>query len=904
MITKLREYRAEAILRDGRSIYLRALRDGDRQGLRELFRQLSPGSVHFRFFRFKKWLTESELAHFTDLDFVRDAALIAAFMEQGKERIIGVGRYSSLEESDGPQRAEVALAVAEAFQGKGAGTLLLAHLAAIARRNGIAEFRGDVLEENDKMIEGFSSLGFHMERRHEPGTVHYRFPTEATDEFSSAQLRRERIATAASVRSFLNPRAIAIVGASRRQDTIGAALLGNLMRCGFKGNLYPVNPSTPEIEGLKAYPTVTAIQAPVDMALIVVPAAAVEPAIEDCARAGARSVVVISAGFGEVSAEGRQTEKRLRQLARSSGMRLVGPNCMGVINTAPEISMNANFAPVWPPAGSVGLLSQSGALGYGILNLTPDLKFGISTFVSVGNKADVSVNDLLCYWSEDPNTKVIMLYLESFDDPAKFARLAPEIARRKPIVAIKSGRTTAGTRAASSHSAALASSDIAVEALFKQSGIIRAQTVEQLLDITRFLSAQPLPAGRGVGAITNAGGPGILLADACEAHGLILPEYSAASKDALRKFLPMQAGLANPIDMIASATPEQYARAIEIAGADPDVDSLILIYLPPGLHPADEMFKAMQDAIERVPAEKPVLAVLMSAHGLPPLVCAEPRGRIPAYGFPENAAVALSAAYQYSAWRKREKGNILTLDAHAKQEIRALIGRALASAAGPVWLNTSDLAAILHAAGIDFAAAQEASLDEAPALAERLGYPLVAKVQAEGVLHKSDVGGVLLGLKSRAEVTAAVATLAERMKAIGVRLERVLLQREVREGIEALAGVTVDPNFGPMLVCGLGGVLVEVIKDVAFHLPPASDTDAAGMISQFRTSVLLNGYRGAPAGDREALVQVIQRVSALIEVIPELQELDLNPIKVLPPGRGAVVVDGRMKIGIEETSKN
>jgi acetyl coenzyme A synthetase (ADP forming)-like protein len=893
----VRAYLAEAILRDGRSIYIRALQSDDRQGLLDLFNQLSPRSVYFRFFRFKQWLTQAELAQFTDLDFDMEVALIAAVREGDGERILGVGRYSMLPESDGARQAEVALAVADAFQGKGAGTLLLEHLAVIARRNGITEFRADVLEENARMIEVFTSIGFQVERCRDSGVIHFSFPTEPTAEFVEAQMRRERLAIAESVRSFLKPSAIAIVGASRKHGTIGAALLANLRRCNYQGTLYPVNPGAQEIDGIPAFPTVSAIQKPVDMALIAVPAAVVEDAIKDCARAGVRSVVVISAGFGEVSAEGRQTEKRLRQLARSAGMRMVGPNCMGVINTAPEVSMNANFAPVWPPAGTIGLLSQSGALGYGILDLTPDLNIGISTFVSVGNKADVSVNDLLAYWSEDPATQVIMLYLESFDQAGKFARMAPEIARQKPIVAVKSGRSTAGTRAASSHSAALASSDVAVDTLFEQSGIIRAGTVEQLLDITRFLSSQPLPPGKRVGAITNAGGPGILLADACEIQGLVLPEYAPATKEALRKFLPMQAGLANPIDMIASATPEQYARAIEIASADPNVDSLILIYLPPRLHSPEDMIKAIKAAVERVPAEKPVLGVFMSARGVPPVVCDGPRGRIPLYGFPENAAVALSSAYRYASWRKRPQGSVLTLDARAKRDIRTVIDRVLASANGPVWLEPTDLALVLQAAGIEFAAAEEAGLDEAPAVADRLGYPLVAKVQAEGVIHKSDVGGVILGLKSRAEVAAAIATMKERMMSIGVELQRVLLQREIRGGIEALAGVTVDPNFGPMLVCGLGGVLVEVIKDVAFRLPPVNDIDAAEMIGKLRAGILLDGYRGAPAGDRKALAQVLQRVSALIEIIPELQDLDLNPIKVLEPGSGAVVVDGRMRIG-------
>lgn len=707
----------------------------------------------------------------------------------------------------------------------------------------------------------------------------------------------EQNAAARSISPILNPSAVALIGASRQPGSIGAALLANLKRCGFTGPIYPINPKAAEIDGLKAYPAVSAVGAPIDMALIAVPAPLVEGAIRDCARAGVRGVVIVSSGFGELSQEGREVEKRLRDICRASGMRMVGPNCMGVLNTDPSISLNAVFVPPWPPAGNIGLLSQSGALGYVILDRIEALNIGLSTFISVGNKVDVSGNDLLAYWSEDPRTDVIVLYLESFGNPRKFARVAPEVAQRKPIVAIKSGRSAAGTRAATSHSASLANLDVAVDALFEQSGVIRTSTLEELMDVAVLLANQPVPAGPRVGVISNGGGPGILLADACEARGLTLPELAPGTVGALRQVLPRMAGLANPIDMIASATAAQYAASIELVGRDPNIDALIVIYLPPHLHDPAEVASAICEAAGKVPLEKPVLTVLMSSRGVPMPASSGPRGRLPSYSFPENAAIALAAAERYSRWRNRPAGRCLSLTPSAQAQIRAVIDRIVGRNDKPVWLEPEDLAMVLQAAGIEFAVAEEAHVRDAASVSERLGYPLVLKILAPNVLHKSDLGGVVLGLHSRDEVAEATDHLVRKMKAAGITTDHVLLQREIKGGIEALVGVTTDPTFGPLLVCGLGGVLVELIKDVSFRLTPVSDVDAAEMVSRLRSARLLDGYRGIPAGDRAALIDVILRVSALVELVPELRELDLNPVKVLPPGEGAIVVDGRMRVG-------
>ena len=897
-VTEPRLYATDALLRDGGSIHIRAIRPDDKQRLLALFENLSSRSIYFRFFQTKQRLTDAELHYFTELDFTRDVALVATLQEGQEEYIIGVGRYFRITENGKlTTHAEVAFTVADAHQGRGVGTLLLEHLAALARMQGIDTFEAYVLGENNRMLEVFEASGFTVQRALDTGVFHVSFPTAETPQVRTASSERERVAAAQSMRAFFNPRSVAVVGVSRRGEGIGAALLGNLQRAGFTGQLYPIHPHAAEINSLPAFPRVSAVGAPVDLALIAVPAAAVEEVVADCATAGVHGVVVISSGFAEVSAAGRETEQRLRALVRASGMRLVGPNCMGLLNTDPEVALNATFTtPTLPPAGNIGMLSQSGALGLAMLDYVQSLHIGLSTFVSVGNRADVSSNDVLAYWADDPCTDVIVLYLESFGNPRRFARIAPDVARHKPIIAVKSGRSAAGSRAAASHSAALATSDTAVEALFEQAGVIRANTLQELFDVAVLLATQPMPPGPRVGVVTNAGGPGILLADMGETHGLVFPELTPETTAALRTFLPAQAGLANPIDMIASATPAQYARTIELVGTDPNIDALIVIYIPPLVTEPAEIAQAIADGAGNVPVSKPVLTVFMTSQGIPAVLNAGPRRTIPTYIFPENAALALSAAVRYGRWRTQPRGTPLRLSPFAHSAARAVVERVLTKATGPVWLQPGDVAAVLQAAGIALAAIEQTSPAEAVATAERLGYPLVAKVVSPDILHKSDVGGVILGLDTPAAVASAVQTLVARMQQRQVRLDGILLQRQISSGIEALVGVTSDALFGPLLVCGLGGTLVKVVRDVAFRLIPVSDVEATEMLGKLRANVLLEGYRGAPPGDREALMTLLLCVSALAESIPELQEFDLNPVKVLSPGEGVIALDGRMRL--------
>lgn len=886
-------YAVNEILRDGTSIHIRAIRPDDKDRLLEHFTGLSPQSRYQRFFGTKRGLSREELKALTELDFQTHVGLVATLFGGVEEKIIGVGRYIVDRE---PTRAEVAFAVLDEYQGRGIGTVLLEHLSRIARAGGITEFVADVLAGNRKMLDVLGESGFPVKRSIESGVVHVALLTTETEQSIRALEDREQRAAAQSMARVLRPRSVAIIGASRDPQKIGGAILANMKRDGFKGPIYPINPHYSEVQGLKAFASVSEVGAPVDIAIITVPAPAVEGAVADCARMGVAGVVVITSGFAEVSEQGREAERKLLELVRSSGMRMIGPNCMGIINTDPSVNLNATFAPVPPPRGHIGMFSQSGALGIAVLDYFRARHLGVSTFVSGGNRADVSSNDLLAHWADDDDTRAIVLYLESFGNPRKFSRLAPIVARRKPIVAVKAGRSAAGTRAAQSHSAALASSDVAADALFEQAGVIRTNTLGEMFDVVTMVSQQPVPKGPRVAVVTNAGGPGILFADGCEARGLAVPQLDPKTLAALRSYLSERSGFANPIDMTAAAGPEHFERTIALVGSDPNVDALVAIYIPPMVTNPEAVAAAIARGAGKVPADKPVLSVFLSSAGAPATLNSGPRGLLPCYDFPENAAMALAAAYRYGRWLGRPQGRPLTLTPFARATIRAVIDRVLDRATEPVWLAPDDLALVLRAAGIESVRAERTTVESVVETADRLGYPLVAKVIAPGIVHKTEVGGVIMGLENASAIAAAAATLAERMRARGTQLEGILLQQEVREGIEALVGVASDPTFGPLIACGTGGVMAELMRDVSFRLHPVTDTDAADMVNSLRLKRLLDGYRGAAPGDREALLGVIMSVSALVEAVPELTELDLNPLKVLPPGKGAIVIDARMRV--------
>jgi len=690
---------------------------------------------------------------------------------------------------------------------------------------------------------------------------------------------------AQSVRVFFEPRSVAVVGAARQRGKIGAEILHNLVSAGFTGEIHPVNPNADSIEGRKCYPNVRAIPGELDLAVIVVPAAAVLEVVDDCIAKKVQAIVVITAGFGETGEEGREREARLLEKVRAAGIRMVGPNCMGLLNTDPDVRLNATFAPAYPPAGRVALSSQSGALGLALLDYASDLNLGISTFVSVGNKADVSSNDLIQYWAADSNTDVILLYLESFGQPGLFGRLARRITRRKPIVAVKAGRSRAGARAASSHTGALAETDTVVGALLRQAGVIRTETLEELFDVAALLAHQPAPRGRRVAIVTNAGGPGILAADACEALGLELPALRRETAETLRSFLPAAASVANPVDMLASAPPDHYARTLRAVLADPGVDSVLVIFIPPIAADTDAVARAIAEEA-KAPHDKTLLTIFMSAKGAPALL-----RPVPSYAFPEFAAAALARAVQYGEWRTRPEGAIPEFRDLRLDHARAIVDRSLAAGGG--WLGPADAAALISDFGIAAAPLRVAAdPDDAARAAAEIGFPVAIKAVGPAILHKTEVGGVRLNLRSPDEVRAAAEDLRARL---GAELTGILVQGMVPGGVEVVAGIVQDPTFGALIMYGSGGTLVELLADVAFRLHPITDADAAAMLEEVRGTALLRGFRGAPPGDETALRELLLRLSALAEACPEVQEMDINPVKVLE--RGVRVVDARVRIG-------
>ncbi len=695
--------------------------------------------------------------------------------------------------------------------------------------------------------------------------------------------------------AILRPRSIAVIGASRHPNTIGYQILDNLVRYGFAGPIYPVNPKAPVVHSIRAYPTVTAIPDPVDLAVVVVPKDLVLAAAEECGRKGVRGLVVITAGFAEVGGEGVERERKLLEVVKRYGMRMVGPNCMGVLNGHPSVSMNATFAPTMPPYGPVGFISQSGAMGLSILDYAEELGIGIHQFVSVGNKADVSGNDLLLQWADDPDISVILMYLESFGNARRFYRIARELTRRKPIFVVKAGRTAAGARAASSHTAALAGTDLAADALMEQCGVIRAQTVEELFDYAMAFPRLPLPRGDRVAIVSNAGGPGIVLADACESAGLKVAELAPQTQAAIRRLVPEEAAVRNPVDLIASATAETFRGVLALVLEDPNIDAVIVSVAPPPLK--GQAGDVAEGIVAATAARKdiPVLAVLLGRQGVAAGMRNLLRAGTPGYIFPESAARALAAMNRYRRWRERPEGAVLRFPADG-----ALVGRILSGAAseGREKLSEAEALEVLGAYGIPTVPWRRVcSEDEAAAAARELGPQVVLKAMSRSIVHKSDVGGVVVGLHTEREVREGYRRMLQRVRErAGVTPEAVLVQQQIPGGRETIVGSARDLRAGPLIMFGLGGVAVEVLKDVVFRVHPLTDVDAREMVRAIRGFPLLEGVRGEPAVDLVALEEVLQRVSQLVGEHEGILEMDINPLVALPDR--VLALDARFTVAV------
>jgi acetyl coenzyme A synthetase (ADP forming)-like protein len=879
----MEKFKGDVVLKDGSLVHVRRATGNDREILSDFLEGLSEESILSRFLK-PKIDKEGLLDELLAPD--RRFSLLA--IRDGK--VVGEADYiASRNESP-----EVGVSVADSFHRKGLGSILLGQLAQAATDSGVTTFSAATAAETHYALNFVRNLGFPVRIHAAPGCVRVKFPTSMQPAGLAAFERREADSAVAAGKRFLEARSIAVIGASRDRTAIGGALFRNIMEADFNGPVYPVNRDSPVVQSVAAYKSVLDCPDPVDLAFIVVPARFVASTARECAQKGVKALVVISSGFSEIGGDGVSLQEELVKVCRESGMRLIGPNCMGIINTKPGVSLNGQFAPPRSMPGRIGFLSQSGSLGYAIIDQANRLGLGMSSFISVGNKADISGNDMIQYWESDENTDVILLHLESFGNPRKFARLTKRVARKKPIVVVKSGRSTAGFRATQSHTGALvASSDVTVEALFKQSGIIRTDSLEEMFDVAAFLSTQPVPKGDRVAIITNAGGPAILAADACESLGLQVPELSGQTRAELAKFLLPIAGTKNPVDMTSVAQAADYANAIRAVSNDPKVDALIVVFIPPMAVRTEDVAAAIIKATRELKGRIPLITIFMATKGVSGQL-SDGVVRVPSYPYPELAAQALTQAVQYGRWVATPPGSVKEFPEVKKLQAAALVSKALANKES--WLDPASTNALLGCYGIPMVRTVEAR-DPVQAARAAKGFPgkVVLKASAPGLLHKTEHDAVKVGLEP-GDVEAEAKKMGARLEKSGVSGPSFLVQEMVSEAVEMFVGVTNDPNFGPLLACGIGGALVELLRDVSVRLTPLTDADAHQMVRSLRTFPVLDGYRGEPKHDVKALEEVMLRLSQMVEDIPEVAELDLNPVMVLREGRGAVVVDARVRV--------
>jgi acetyl coenzyme A synthetase (ADP forming)-like protein len=879
-VTRRLTAESDIALRDGSTVHVRPVRAGDAARIERFLSGLSIEARWFRFFsgatdivRTARWLADMQAG----------TGLVAVTADAG--RVVGHAHYVPYRAGS----AEVAFAIADDWQGRGIATLLLAQLAEAATGEGIDRFTAVVMSDNQKMVATFRDSGFPVEIRTGPGELQVTLPTVMSEDGRRRFAAREQAAAVAAVERVLRPRSIAVIGASRRRGSVGAAVMANLLASAYPGAIFPVNPNATEIAGHPAYGSLHETPSAPELAIVAVPAEQVLAVARDCADVGVQALVVLSAGFSEAGDTGRERERALVAICREAGMRLVGPNCLGVINTDPAVSLNATFAPGSPPRGGVGFASQSGAFGIAALDIGRSHGIGLSSFVSLGDKADLSGNDFLQFWEADDQTDVIALYLESFGNPAKFGRIARRVSAHKPIIAVKSGRSIAGQRAASSHTGALlAASDTTVDALFRHAGVIRTDTVAEMFDAASLLSRQPLPPGRRVAIVTNAGGPAILCADACAGEGLRVEPLADATRAALTRALPAEASVRNPVDMIASATADDYRHALEAVLADPAVDAVIAIFVRPLATLPEDVVRAIRSVGASPLAEgTPVLGVFLG-----PDAPENVETGVPIFGSVEEAVRALGHATRYARHRAAPADPPAAVAPAEDDAVAAVIAARLEAGGG--WMTPREVEALMRAAGLPMVESRwVSSLDDIAEAAAALGDRVAVKATGSELLHKSDVGAVRLDIPAQ-DADRAAREIAAALAAVGTEPEGFLVQRMMLAGVELIVGAVRDPRFGALVAVGAGGRTAELIADVQVRLAPIGPREGSAMLRDLRTFPLLDGFRGSPSADVTAVGAILERVAALAAAHPEIAELDCNPVIAGPTG--AVIVDARIQL--------
>ena len=694
--------------------------------------------------------------------------------------------------------------------------------------------------------------------------------------------------------AIFQPKSVAVIGATTRKGSIGHETLHNILLAEFNGKVFPVNPKSSVIHSIKAYSTILDVPDAVDLAIIIVPKEHVRDVVRQCGEKGVKGLVIITAGFSEVGKEGKKREEEILKIVNEYGMRMIGPNCFGIVNTDPKISLNATFGKTYPKLGRIGFITQSGAMGEAIMNTAKELGIGFSVVASIGNKADISSNDILEYFKDDPNTDIILMYLENFGNPLNFTKIAREISRKKPIVVVKSGRTSLGAKAASSHTGALAGLDVGVDALFEQTGVMRVDTVEELFDVASALANQPIPKGNKVCVVTNAGGPGILATDALINYGMEMPSLSPSTIKTLKQFISAEASFSNPMDMVAGAGAKEFRLTLEAVLKDKRYDSIIPIFVPPvtidQLDVAKNIYEAVKDT------DKTILACFMGAGFGSEAMTYLKNHSVPVYIFPEAIAKTLMTISRHNAWLKKPKGKIQNFKVDSIR-VQNIVDEALANNQDAIVGEKA--IEILKAYGISAAGYSYASTaKEAAEVAGQIGYPVVMKINTPPILHKTEFGGVMVDLRTDSEVKKAFNALKAKIGKLKQGEEfSVSMQQMITGGVETVMGMTIDPSFGPLIMFGLGGIFVEIMKDVSFRIHPLTDAQAKEMIRSMKAYPLLNGFRGAPAVDIVTLENTLLRLSQLIKDFDCFKEIDINPFIVSPKKENCKAVDARFIIG-------